>query len=659
MSLELLDQDIFYQLCSDVYQLYKLKVCSKILYLRITQTFIYLEDTFSKFVENWKTNLKQLIEVLIDLDNIICFKYLYNNYQYLFLVNHIHIKTIIKQAARKGNSKIIQWIRQENKPLQLYILKQLAKFGYIEYDNENMEDLILYASKGGHFDVIKKLIEKGYEVNDYVELTKNAAKSGNFELFNWAFEKCKYIIIHKYDNYDISRDAAIGGNIEILNKLYHEGINISNGAVYGAAKYNRQNILDWIISKLGRNQSFNNYLIHGCIAGNNFNTVFMYIDDLSHVEFELAGYEKLENAIRYDNVKAMKYVINFFNQSIDLHKISLIAARMGSINILEWSHMNDYVKELNSIAKEAARYLQFNVIKWALDRGANNYNVIANSCLKLKNCEDVQLVLIEYLISKGANNYVKLALKSSSNGLEKITMYLVKNYFHAICNDVEIIAFNAIKSEMFNVIDFLLDNYIFDMSKLVPYFIKYNKFDRYKQIIYERTNNFNNSVLIALYLDDINTLKIILENYYDKCDFDEIMHSIDFSEIIYTKYYTIEFLCNNITCNFVSIIHNAIQNNNYKLFYILAKRVNKANLNIIALEYAKVCNLFVIDILIDNGADNFDEIALNALSKGDNELEILGVIKLVAKYGLQDIKKLIQQACCRKFSIIFDYLSKL
>lgn len=682
MSLELLPQELLYLIFSEIDCVYELKLCNKVLYNSIKSILYYVEHIFSELVIEWKVNTELLIQKLVESNNIICIKYLCNNYKHLFLLNKINMLHIIKYASINGNKDIIDWITGHGTYVYKIIICESAKAGNIDLLLSSLtnypkytEYAISYAARSGKFEVINTIIELGYNINDYVTIARNSAKAGNIDIFKWSFEKCKDAILYKYDNYTIAKSASIGANIEILKILKNSNISLGYYAVYGAAKYNRTNVLDWIISYVGKCYDFNEALIEGCIVGNHMNTIFMYIDRIENINLPLKKLNLIECAIKHNNVRLLKYVhrlVIIQNNLNNFIKTCNIAARYGSMNIIEWAYLDFYTPELNSIAKNATQYLQFDTLKWALDNGANNLNKLAIAALKCKYYSNKsicgtkingnvialsQYALVEYLIRRGANNFVEISLKALGKNLKDIFMLILRNYFDHIKDDIKNITLAAIKNQMFDIVDMLLYKCYFDLSDIIPYFVKYNIFNNYIDIIGERTNNFTSTIIEGIKCKNVDVIKYVIENHRNKCDLDDAILSLQSFNGISCE--IMELLINSGITNYSYIFRGALQVNNSNLVDLIIKRVNVNDINDVAALFARRGMINMIKKLINYGANNFNEIAINAVNGFCSDITKLKIIEIAIECGANNALEILEAARIKNLLIVVNYLTEI
>ena len=104
-----------------------------------------------------------LIQTIINNTNLILLKYLYDRAIKFKRLSSIHINSLINATILNNNLKCLQYLHENGAPWN--------------------EEVIRYASQGGHFEIVKYLHENGAPWNEWA--IKNASRNGHFEIIKW------------------------------------------------------------------------------------------------------------------------------------------------------------------------------------------------------------------------------------------------------------------------------------------------------------------------------------------------------------------------------------------------------------------------------------------------------------------------------------------
>lgn len=293
----------------------------------IAEIFNYYMNRYELLCSNWKNDPSLLIKKLIennDVDSLV------------FLINNFSI-----------NYNIL--------------------FGYLLLYNKN--NLYEYFSKKLNTEI------------DYIKLAKDAAENGNLELFKYAgkiLNKCyeeftyfaakggklniiEYIMEHCKENINIEQIASIAsyyGNSDLVKAMiekYHA--NNLNEIAFNAAERGHESILVYVLGKI-----------------NNLSKDFLA---------ELAI-----KAAKGKHYNIVKYLIQLgIDNEYYIDKIAFYVAFTGNVDIMEYLYKISNKKiNMNDIAVNAAYTGNIEVLKWALSKGANNYQDIAFTAIE--QCDD-------------------------------------------------------------------------------------------------------------------------------------------------------------------------------------------------------------------------------------------------------------------------------
>ena len=116
--------------------------------------------------------------------------------------------------------------------------------------------------------------------------------------------------------------------------------------------------------------------------------------------------------------------VNFLSiESLKLHSLDacvLRFAKKGSLELVKYCverGANDY----NWIASSGASANSLEIVKYSVERGADNYNEIA-----INGARAGSLEIVKYCVERGADNYNEIAINGASAGSLEIVKYCVE-----------------------------------------------------------------------------------------------------------------------------------------------------------------------------------------------------------------------------------------
>lgn len=312
-----------------------------------------------------------LFNILISVPDIKQYKTI--NKEFNFIVNGI-----FSYFNKKFNTIVNNW-KKHLKILvrELFIRNDTKSIMFLIYNYNAQEEISFYA---GYYNNLK-LIESDI-LTDMESLAIGAAEGGYIKTVKYAINRGA-----KYRN-EIAFAAARGGNVDILNYI------------------NSDYILT--IGELG-------------VEYNHLDVVKYAIEMKKDIEARLAY-----KAAVYGRLKILEYLLTIKN--LDINNLILVAAIFGHLNIIE--HYSRYIQDINQVAFNAAKYGRIEVLKYALEHGANNRDYIVLGAIKGNKYNIVKFMLrlgitnidkVAYVAAKkGFIGIVKLALKNNANNIEEI-----------------------------------------------------------------------------------------------------------------------------------------------------------------------------------------------------------------------------------------------
>ena len=154
------------------------------------------------------------------------------------------------QAAKSGNLKVLQWLQSKGAPLHLSVLYAAAKSGSRELVEWIMEHgyisdsrACMRAAEAGHFELAKFL----YVEPAKMPLAKEAAVKGNIEILEWLYEEGPFLDIQA-----IGIKAIQSGQLDVLKWLRAKGWTLFGYETKEAADSGRIDVMQWVLENGGK-----------------------------------------------------------------------------------------------------------------------------------------------------------------------------------------------------------------------------------------------------------------------------------------------------------------------------------------------------------------------------------------------------------------------
>jgi len=411
----------------------------------VSELFKKYEEKFNNLVPDWKNNIELLMAKLFgknDKDSIL---FVINNYNNSEIKKYIDIYNgyFNNDCSKKINigdfsnkqTLIYYALESENLELIKYIDKN---FGYYEfYIDLSLFDIIV---KNDKLNIIKFLREKflrklSYRFSEFLNTFLDfISKKGDIELLKYAENQQ---VLYAYHYSEACYNAMSNGNIEFA-KYCEEKIksfdDMDRQKFYwnlflGACKNGNLNMYEYAKNKYNwddkYNITFSSSFFSNIVRGGNIKIIEDIIEDHKKFIFK----EKYSNKTYYDKKKILEklsYDASIYNK-IDIFKYIIekisditsdIIENVSVANNLTFAKYilekyNDfcYVKEL---ACMAAIYCKFDLLKYTIEKGFNDYSSLITHVRLFKNHDDVHIKIAKFLIENKAplipDNYMNTAI---------------------------------------------------------------------------------------------------------------------------------------------------------------------------------------------------------------------------------------------------------
>lgn len=455
------------------------------------------EELFNKIYV--KTN-NEKYTIRKDIDKII-----YNELRCLYRGEHIKEELNVRfgrintqNAALVGNMRLLEWMMDKDRILtdgrtfdinsttaynaaennHIHILKWIEQ-EYPEYIDNN---IVNYAAKNGHYDIVRYYAEKGYWT---YKLYVYCASDNNIRMMDWLNEmenKQNMLQLYKYDYIrEAMNEGAKMGHQEVLEwgmkngfRLNQEILNIvlrhsgkgkryfdilkwlcSNGLYLDEIAFNEAiiggdiNIIKWMTQRthdyVNYNGLINRALIHGhneialYLADNNAfidSTTVMYLTKIKDLELFKTIYEKrspnksdliLIEAAKNNNFEVLKWLME--NTEYDDVNMTHYLIEPSKRNILKWALENgqEYSSQMiNKIVDQG----DIDMLKWLIDSRRNEFikNLDNNTLVYASSHNTPQhFMIIKWLINEGGVINKKCCAAAAKSGNFELLKWLKEN----------------------------------------------------------------------------------------------------------------------------------------------------------------------------------------------------------------------------------------
>lgn len=320
----------------------------------------YFDNIFTKLINDWKTKIDQLVNILSKSNEIECIMYL-----------------IKKYYAERHASYYAGY----------YNITELLKTGLITSYHEVMKG----ASISGKLDIVKLMFDKKlyicdrYSSHDYILTTvlENTIIYNHSDLFKYVFQKCKdenvkvntNILKEKsgfYNNYEIYKIICVN------EKSFDE-----NDLKYPI----KNNDLETVRMILNRKGSFVNVGIKILKLAARKNNLEIFELIYKNKDNSFCDNELIKTAAKHKSFNIIKFLLYKYNYREDLIRTAcIVSAKKDNMFILGYIDHNcnkPLTKNiLNDIAVTAAQYGNIEIIKYAFKKGADNISSVTENIKK-------------------------------------------------------------------------------------------------------------------------------------------------------------------------------------------------------------------------------------------------------------------------------------
>ena len=255
----------------------------------------------------------------------------------------------------------------------IHIVKKMLVNGANNY-NETM----MNAAKGGFIDIVKLMLENG--ADNYNETMEKARGKNRFEIVKIMLERTKdknTRIINK----NLS-DAGKNGNYEIVKLMIENGATYFNECLFYSIRNNNYNIFEIVIDKCDINKYVSYYSKRGYEK---------FVDKYIYHAAKVGNIKMVQKLLEKEGKecpKILKYAVksgklfDFLTRQnigiLDCVEIVKSAAKSGNIilfNSLYNKYENFITNELNDILLYACKGGNINIVKFLVEKGANNFTL--------------------------------------------------------------------------------------------------------------------------------------------------------------------------------------------------------------------------------------------------------------------------------------------
>lgn len=403
------------------------------------------ENYFNEILYDWQNKLKYLTKLLIKDGDINSLIYLDKNYNiqdylsyYAGVFPNIGKKLINLNLIENYYELAIGAVRSGNLDMLIIAFEhnvdnyQVLALKAIKYNKFNIVEYIL-----GHYEVdLDTLYDQAvrYSRKNIIKYIQDFQKRIGSELFDIPNEILFNILIHVPE---ITKIKTVNKNFGLFIKSMIKKFNKSFEALVSNWKENLKELVRILVYRNSINSLLflsNNYNIQKYLSfyagyyGNHEILNLNIIKDFEElaqgaaqagrgdilnfaIERGAKNYEKIaQNAALGGKLKYVKFAIS--RGAINIPFILNAAAEGGSIKVIDYL-IKTYgnLESLSTVGYIGALYNHFNVVQYAIDRGAMLINFISYGAAKSGNKK-----ILDYLFTKGADDYSGIAVNAADAG---------------------------------------------------------------------------------------------------------------------------------------------------------------------------------------------------------------------------------------------------
>lgn len=317
----------------------------------------YFDKKFSKKLDNWKNNLKDLCKILVKADKIEALMYLVYKYS-------------------ESMKYIAYYVGYYNK-IKLYEDKICL----------NYKDFLIGAITNNNIDFAKTIFSQFTPYSSSTDVLIIAIKFNRHEIFKHMIEILHY---NSYSCENLIEACSTYNNPDLLKILLSKniGVVIYPFHVKYAIQMNSLDIVKFLLDKILPNSNKTELFYYGLTCKNlEILKLFIY-NNSAGIDFYSRIDIAIQNALENNSIEILKFCLDDLRlkQCADstAKKCSLIAARNGNIDIIKFLFDNKYIFQsvMDDIAFIAACKGYSDIIKFAVDKGADNFINIVNNAEK-------------------------------------------------------------------------------------------------------------------------------------------------------------------------------------------------------------------------------------------------------------------------------------
>ena len=303
------------------------------------------------------------------------------------------------EAASGGHLDILQWLHDNEFPLNKKVCSRAALSGHLEiikwaYNNDCSwsTDVCSNAAFSGHLEIIKWARDNGCPLWPE-EACYKAAAGGHLHVLQWLIaERCNW-------NADTCAEAAKNGHFHILKWARDKRCPWNYMTMEGAFQYGDTEMITWlrdngcpwndnVLGVLLTNEKLLKWaILNGfSMSANTYNSFVERGKSLELLEWLYnAGIRPNEESLRYAHSISLDMVMWLYNKGVPWPKdICMNACDNDRLDILKYAIETGCSCDLNEIAATACFLGFFDILKWAKSAGLEWNPSFCNSAARAR-----------------------------------------------------------------------------------------------------------------------------------------------------------------------------------------------------------------------------------------------------------------------------------
>lgn len=421
-------------------------------------------EIFKSVIKNVKDkNYQKLASIAIKYNRLDFLKYLTD-------ISSLNLNDLSKKALKYENQDALKYIENLESAFLLpddiliEILMKMQKISKYRSISKHFKELIDYLIKKYETEYSKFSKNKDWKNENKISLAKKLIDAGKYEALIFLMRNYNltsrekttitfYVVSHK--------------NLELLKS---GAFNDVKGLAEGAAYIGDLELLEKQIAK-----GYKDYDVIGYYAamGGNENIIKISLEKGAYIE-------QIAKGAAYGNhLDIVKWLYNKYKNKLNVQKIADYGARGGNLDIILWARsIPDSDIDVDSIAFNAAIKDRENIIDWAIKNGLRDYAYIAYGAAKdchfdkvkqIAQMQDVELdyqvfsnyaarynckEMLWWAIKKGGNDFQTIADQAALGG----NLDIIEDIYKIEEFDVNIVASNAVSKDHKNILIWALNN---------------------------------------------------------------------------------------------------------------------------------------------------------------------------------------------------------